>query len=649
MAANPKWGTKAWGTTAWAAPTASPDSAQSIIYTPDGFQYNLNSEAGLLFDLAINGIGYIAKDTELGTYQKETQPTFVERQDSGEKNEQSFDYWWPQVFTDFIKGEGQKRLTADGSEAKFWRSTGIDISEAGEFSLLKETASVLAVNNAVVPLAVGIKADGTAIIYSGNATNDQAKYTDDEGDTWTNVATGTTGKTILDLEAAGNYMYGAMSGNNTGIYRGVVGSDTDWTSWAVCVNANSYYTRLLYATVASAGFKMFAVSYDSSAKTYGIYDLTNPAVPALVSNTVTPANWKIEDMAFGDGSLYYISHNNVDQGYVFKYDGTNTTLYDTLPPGFIPKTIEYGLDALYIGGSDGQVWVITGTSTAVVCELDTSPATTRDFTINALLVRAGQVLIGHNHLTGLSSYDLTEASLSKNVYTTLSAGDNNVVQKIIWVGGKPFFCVKNSGVYREEVTFVANGNWESSVFDYNTVARKYVITAEVEHASLKTDESIEVQISSDDGVTYDSVITNSTLNSTKTTVHFTELKANTFTLKVIISSGSSKTTTPTVKSVRLLGAPFLEGKYIWTIPIAFTNDQVLLDGLTKNNYTSYEIYKSLENIYESKQVVAFQDIDYLQTQRVRYVIVDGIKKLNTETMNDKQEGISMVTLREVRI
>ncbi len=598
-----------------------------------------NGEVGTKYHIAIDGTGYILANYGEFKRIKEAQPSFVDVQAQNEKGDKTLDsFWWYETFTDFKKGEGQKHLL---DNERYWTSTGIDISTPKEFKLLKTTSKVQQLNQSTSAQAPAIVAGD--YIYIGNTSITSTKYDckySSDAVTFTSVSSAVTSP-MLDFEVDGTTIYAASAAS---VRKGTVGSNTDWTTaTSTPMTKLCYHNKNLYG-IDSTSFYLCAT--DGSASTPAKY---------------TATGFTLTDLDAGEsGHIYFVGYNN-QRGVVFDYDGTNTTVYATLPTGFIPTCLYYYLAGIYVGGyyiegstggqagvyqigADGQI-----TKLAILDKADTT--TGRQHAIRCIQGIGTKLYLGGDHLTGLYVYDLAQSGVSKNIYVTLTSAAANKVQDICWFLNKPYFSVAlnstSGGLYAEATTYVSTGNLKTSITDFGTTNIKLVNKIIINHTRLASGEQLQVDYSTD-GTTWLYGAETKTVGQYKTEVPFDNLKTDRLSVKVTVRAGTSSLTTPTIYDIKIQAVPILNDLYIWSIPVQAYHKTKLISGDIDSTSVA-EVCDELDDLKTNNTVVLFQDIRWHKTGRVHYVIVEDYKEITPklEPTTDL-DAIIIVKLREVK-
>lgn len=513
----------------------TPDVVTVDVDLPDVYDYPDLTSVGRLYQVGINGAGYMLADRpDEPAWRRQTIPLDPQRLATSETPfTEAIERYSFSTNADFSGGSGQRYLHRPRSDGTaYYSSEGIDpFSTPGQITLLPGTVQEVA--STYTGLRTVVVGDRLFALTAANVVT----YFDTPGGSGTAV-TVTGAGTITDLATDGTNWY-TCDGSN--IYRGNTGS----ASWSTISGQEVMYAAgricVAVATTSTAPNR-FTTLNDSGVEERTNGHITLPVGTTIVFGGETAGHVYFGARAGGTGSIY---------AWPLGLDtsGNFHTPFEALelPAGLAPT-------AVTVAG--GQVWVRayrtegTGKGQAVIlrCVPDQAGAListtivevapvggTVDHQVGGFATHGDTVFFGWktmaNSHAGLGAVDLVSGGWAK----WLEAGTDGDVSSVDVWQGHPVFTVVGQGLYRQDAsTSVATGHVVTSIGDGGSVLDKLWDDVVLVGQALPGGATIDVDYSLDDYGSWTNLGSVSTAGTSTRTLAFNK-EAKAAALKVTLN------------------------------------------------------------------------------------------------------------------
>lgn len=597
-----------------------PEVTFTVDVTDPAAAYTALPEVGHVYEIGINGEGYMLWDRDLDSpeteYRRQTVPLDPQRFATGETPfNQAVERYSFIGLSDFSGGAGQKQGSRElSAENRFWDSDGVNPFDPNELTLLHEVD--LGVNTYTALRSVVI---GTRLYVQTGAK--QLSYYDTVAAVTSATPTGTltiaAATTIEDLCTDGVYWYAACGAQ--GIFRGTT---TDpgaaWSAQQAFV-VDFVAGRIAAAVIASGSTPNRWTTLNSS----GAEEVASGRVTLNAGTTITKAT-------SGSGKVWFGAHAG-DKGwaYVWAVDATTPSVALESLPGLAVRSCWY---------AEGQVMVrmeLRSSTTAAraiiyrcpieaasglltpfaLVELDTPAAT--DHGPGAfggsedLVFFSWKDMDGTND--GIGAVSLTSGGYSK--WFKGGAGTGELRAIVRWQN-RIVFTLDGVGIYVEDLeTFLTTGYVTTSTFDLGSTLSKVYDYISLVSAPLGASEAIEVSYSTDQLVSFSTHAASDldTVGAIRKRTAF-EKKATTLGLKLTLTGPGASA--PTLTLVQIQHHPLGLADTLIQLPINCSDEVTTLQGRPMPNQlgpgSGISRAKALEGLVQSR--ILFQDLDYPATQ-----------------------------------
>lgn len=332
------------------------------------------------------------------------------------------------------------------------------------------------------------------------------------------------------------------------------------------------------------------------------------------------AEWKEAADFGGDyccayGEQVYFARNNI----IHRYNGVAAYEADRLPQGFVITGLYPYRNVLFItgyfyvqGGKKGAVYFIMDGRDAHLFNIGSYDGTS-DFTVSAVAGSDDEVYFANQKRGGADRYDLTRGGLSSGP----AWGSPGIIpfKSMAYSNGKLLIGRYDNngsvdGVYVANVarpsTFCQEGWLTTPEYDWFfphdiKVFNKIVVW----HKALDEGESIQVEYSLDNGVTWHLVGVSDVVGAVYKEFKITNARSRSCKLKLTLKGDG--TSTPTLTYVRVDAGPLGEPTSLWDVYLAlyskFQGRQRLRQ--LKEAYKSRSVLE-LEDLYGDKHAVIFE-------------------------------------------
>lgn len=524
---------------------------------------------------------------------------------------------WRSEFNDWSMGSGQLFVDRGQSQPnRFHHSQGIDpFTNKWYISLLKNTTQLVADTDTTCQVLVC-----GAYIFKLNSSGVGFSTT---GSSYTAV-TGLSG-TPVSMCTDGNNVYIACGSG--GIY--LVTAPTAAATQILAVSSNNVYwvgycSNVLLCADSNTS-ALYQITYAGSKIT------TFPT--ALATNAYS--TWKWNSACGGNGWIYIGGYAGSTVGSAsfsavyktqFESDGTTLTaptVATPMPPGEAVYSLFAFVNYILIGTSLGMRFCQTlglidpsGQDTGLLKigpiipnlqESVTKPV--RCFTANQRFVYFGwsnysaSTVNASGTCTGLGWLDISTFTGDQTpAYSSnLMVATTGEITSMDWFNGAPVFVVSGVGVYTAASTYVTSGFVQSGYIGFRIPDQKVLIAYSVDLTNSTSE--IGASINQDDSNTY-SLGTSSNVENYQFSVP--QVYGELFETTLTLYSGSSNTTTPTVRRATLQAFPAITaGKDIIAALRFF--DEIELRSQRPATMNVYQELAFLETLRLNQTVVTYQE------------------------------------------
>ncbi len=542
---------------------------------------------------------------------------------------------WRREMEDWSFGAGQRFLDRQASFAnRFRASKGVDpFTSPWYVSLLKDTKSVLSdTDTALQILVVG------SYVYA--LTSSQVRYSEDLS-TWTAVA-GLPSSGIVKMATDGNTVY-IICGTG-GLYTTTAGSSSNATHYLTGSDALDFVAYCANVLFVAVGASLYQIKTSGS---------TLPT--ALMEQA--DSNWRWNCATAGYGWIYiggYSGDFSAIYGTQMLSDGTGLTapvMSGPLPPGEIVHALYSYVNFVLVGTSQGARFSQTlgpNDPGGPSGNLKMGPI------LPDLIQPVGRPVYcftAQNRFVwfGWSNYDTTSTGLGRMSIQTftdnqtpayasdLMATAQGDVTSAGYFYSAPIFSVAGVGVFTEATTYVESGTIQSGYVTFGIPDQKVLVAFSVDVVE-PLNGSLAASVSADDGA---QVPLGTTSADPPPVFSVPQTRGELFETTLTIYSGSSNTTTPTVRRSTLQGLPTITaGKQIIAALRFFENVQTRggnrrVDCADELNY--------LEGLRSSQKVVTYQQGNV--SWQVTVTDIDMVYYERSSMPDGHFNGIAVVSLQ----
>lgn len=619
----------------------------------DVYDYPVESSVGTLYQIGINGVGYMLADNPAGEhrYLKQTLPLDPTRLATSDTPfSEAIERYSFASSDSWDAGSGQRYLHRDASTASaYYSSSGLDpFTKPGRISLLNATI----LEEAETYAAAKLVTVGTTLYYLSAAA--ELSYITTPGGSPSTVAVSGAG-TIKDLATDGQRWY-ACDGSN--VYRGTTSSasfstqdayEVEWAGGRIC------------AAVASAGStpNRFTTLNDSGAEERSGGHLTLPAGTTITLGGSTAGHVYFGAYAGNSGSVYaWPLGLDVNAALHYPFEALE------LPKGLVPTSVAVGGGYVWVrahrpeGTSKGQAVIlqcavsesgalIASTAVEIVPAGGSVDHAVGGFAAHGDLALFGWKTIGTN--AGVGAVSLISGGWAK--YWEAGA-DGDVPSIDIWQG-LPVWIVKGSGVWRvNTAAYATAGEFVASTADGGSGLDKIWDTITVVTDPLGAGESVTVTVSTNDGGSF-TAPTGGVMSTAGTTTHTTTVgkKAKAVAVKAALAGNGTSDCAMSFLSTRY--HPLGLADTLVQVPIDCGDNLTALTGaplLDNGPGNGAARARTLQSLVQSR--VKFQDVDYHYTTTSEIYEVESCDISATLIYDPTQGGqairmVATLTMRKI--
>jgi hypothetical protein len=461
-------------------------------------------KVGTVYEIAINGVGYMLADSTDGElqYRRQTLHLDAPRFAQGDTPfSEAIERYTFIGWSDFRDGAGQQnRNRADSSPAAFLDSESVNPFEDDGLRLLPATSKALT-NTHSNPLTVVCGNQ----LYSLSNTNEIKNLPAVGGSvtTFTLVSAGTISALVSD----GSNWYAADGAN---IFKNNVAVDPG-PAWST-IDAN----------VMTWAADRLCIAYSSDATTPNVFSTLTPdgseEVPA--GRITLPTGSTITSITGGDGYVWFTARRN-QQGLVYAWKAGSSDapfIAFEFPTGQFPQSIGFYLSNVFVrcieplaaGGTKAVIYRAATSSGRLIPQLVREiESGTDDHTVGSWAGDSRFALFSWKkvHSSGASGVGCLDLSSGGNArwlcapVADAGTANGDVVSVATW-NGRAVFSIAGYGVCYEMTTPVATGFLRTDISDLGTSVSKVYGQLKADVHPLPTGGGISVTYSLDAGESY---------------------------------------------------------------------------------------------------------------------------------------------------
>lgn len=605
-----------------------------------------NVAVGSIYEVGINGQGYMLADSPAGELQYRRQVSTLQAPRFAQGDtpfSEAVERYTMIGFADWRDGAGQQHLNRDDSSpAAFIDSEGINPFEEKGLQLLPATAQTLA-NSYSNPLSV----IASNKLYSLTGTNTIKEVASIGGAVTSFTVAGQT--TTLAMASDGVNWYVADGAN---IHRNSTAVDPG-AAWSV-----------LDARVLAWAADRVCIAYPSPGSTPNVFSTLSTAGAEEVGGgrLVLPVGSTITSITGGDGYVWFAARRN-QQGLVYAWKAGSTDspfVAFEFPTGQFPQALGFYLGNVFVrcveplsaGGAKAVIYRAATSSgrlvPVLVSEIESS---TDDHTVGAwagdsrfaLFSWKKQAVSG---ASGVGCIDLSSGGNCRWMYAPSAAANGDVVSVLTW-NGRAVFAIAGYGVAHEDTVPLTAGNLRTSLADLASATTKVFGQMKADLEPLPTGGGVTITYSVDGGASFLALatLTGAGLQSLQADI---DRQAASISLKIALTA---TTVTPVVRSVTVRAHMIGLADQVLIMPV---NCADTLSGLN-----GYELPESgvgrgaararfLESLAQTR--IRLQDIDWPLTQtatiwEVEQVEIRSVGVFNRQKNIQVQSQVAVLQLR----
>jgi hypothetical protein len=607
------------------------------IYVGGAIVPDPNTKVGSVYEVGINGVGYMLRDHPDGKWKYERRIASIEapRLATGDTPfSEGFDRYAMIGQVDWSSGAGQRLRDRERSDRNaYWRSTGIDPFEVGELSLLTGVTAVVADNYSPALATVY----GTNLIQASASA--ELKSTTTGGSTTTFTVTGLG--TPLDCTSDGTYWYYC---NGSNAYRNNAAVDPG-VAWST-----------LDARVIEWCGDRIVVAYPSSGSTPNVVAVLTDAGAEVGApqKWTLPVGTTVHSITSGGGYIWWSAQRG-ESSWIYAWQVGSPDSYITaldMPTGSVAQGIFHYQGIVYIQAavSDGTTVIYRAAVTdggllvpSVLVDLEQAS------TIPMPFVGDGdKVLFGYTNMetsvSGVGAIDLASGGWTKWL---VSASGGEVRSVVVWQGVAAF-TLDGVGSFKENATVRSSGQIDMSIADLGTGLRKQIDTVTITTDPLPTGGSVAIHVSLDGGLSYQLLGTSDADGSTTATFRI-DRPADSVAFRLVLAASS---TSPVVRTISAKTHPIGLHDRLLVLPINCCDSVAGLNGSPLPDQQGVGSGAARARTLEalSQQRVYVQDVDWAATDQVGAyevvsVEVQSVGVFQPNVNRQIQDMTAVVTLR----
>lgn len=618
--------------------------------TGDGdasFSYSSSSVAsfgdvdsvGSVYEVAINGVGYVLADTPQRPYRRSSGALQAPRFATGDTPfSQAVERYSFVGSGDWSRGAGQRLMDRQDSDPRaFWDSEGLDVFTPGQLSLLNETTQQRASTQATVRAAV---ASGALLVQTDDSELTRQTAVDGAG-----TAMSFGSDVVTDLASDGVYWYAAA--DSVEIFRG--SSTTVGAAWSDLSTQTTAIDLIEWAS------DRLAVAYTDASSQACLSTLTPAGAEETAGGRFKHQDATITAITAGDGYVWY-SVNRQDRSQVWAWQlGSSDASFLALelPQGQSVTGLYFYLGNIMVRAEQDLGAVIYRTVPSSgeltperLLTIDGAGNGPGDFVGSDRFVFFSWTAMSAGGASGVGAIDLATGGYAKWFAAPSDSAAGDVTSLFVWEG-RVGFTVDSYGAVLEGTDPVASGYLESSTSDMGSALTKVVDRAELIADPLPSGGAVVLAFSPDGGATF------TTFGSLSTPGAQTgqwelgqEGQAGTSRLTI-----TATTTSPVVQLLQFQVHALTLVDQVLELPIDCSERRVGLNGveIQDGQPTGLARARVLESLSGSR--VRLQDVDWPTTRVAEVWEVVATELTSTGTFDRNrgvrvaQDAVCVVTLR----
>lgn len=619
---------------------------------------------GTVYDVAINGIGYMIKVDQPGSgnygYQRGTQDLDPPRLATSDTPfSQAIDRYSMIAHSNFNGGAGQRYLDRPESDpSMFYDSYGVDVfSDSYRIKLLNTTPA--AASGAGTNQKCVLAGDKVFWLSSGSGI---AVLNDPDAISTSSISvTKINNSGILDLVSDGTYWY-ACDGTTTGITRGT-GTTEDAVLWS----------SIKAEKMAWAGNRLCVAYRGSGSSTPNTFSTLNQSGSEEVASgrLILNKGWTINSITGGNGFVWF-SATNGDKSAVYRWHVSSDTpaVATEQIPGVVSCVYYYAgqvmvrtKEYLASGQSRGVIYRCAVGSDGILVPYKTivldTPTTTDHgpgtfFGDDRFVYFSWQDMDDGGTIDGLGIIDLSTGGYARHFASSGGGASPTTVEAILKWRGRICFTLNGGGFYSQKTAnYVTSGYVKTSSSDLASLLNKVIDDVTITTLPLGSSQSIGLDLTYDGGQSYTSPSgwAMSTANQTTSTLSINK-RARSVGVKVTLNGPGTSTPSVLVTQVRVHQLQLSDRIVRLVIDCGDRISDMKGNPLPENAPGAGALRaRTLEALTQSR--VKFQDIDWAVTRTSEIYEVTNVTTnigahIYDNTLGRKVTSPScLVTLRKV--
>jgi hypothetical protein len=617
---------------------SEPDTVQFLVEGVDANDFPVLDSVGTVYEIGINGVGYMLADTPERPYRRQTIPLDPPRfATSSTPFSEAIERYTLVGFSDWTGGAGQEFSGRPASsDSRYLDSEGINPFERDRLELLNDMTRD--VTSAYTKLQAVVTSTG---LYFSVADGELRCIATPGASSSLFTISGAAA--VQSMTSDGTYWYYADGAN---VYRNnVAASAAAWSS------LNAYLVEWCSDRI--------AVAYTDGSSRACLSTLDDAGAEEVAGGRFTFPGATITAITAGDGYLWFsVVKGGVCSVYAWQLGSDESRFVAlTLPPGQTVSSLGFYLGNVLVRASETvdsntkRAYIYravpsSGTLTAELVTVLDDPNV--DHSVGDFLGIDRFVLFSWKGMTGTRSgvgcIDLSTGGWCKWL-TGVTDGNNEVTSIVAWAG-RTAFTVSGLGLYVEDDVPVASGTLDTSITDLVSGQRKSLDFITVSFDPLPADAGIEIEYTFDGGVSYTSAGSTDVAGEKRLEVPLGVI-AQSVGLRFVLSA---EATSPKLRFAQVRLHAISTVDQLVQLPI---NCSDRLNGLNGHELrgagSGMARARTLEALASTR--VRFQDVDYPVTRTVTTWEVVSVDVSRTLGVYDRHQGrqvqapTAIVTLR----
>jgi hypothetical protein len=450
-----------------------------------------NTDVGSIFEIAINGVGYRLADSPERPYRRSTGQLQAPRLATGDTPfSEAIERYSFVSSSDWTAGAGQQLGSRTASNPSgYWASENVNPFEPGEVSLLPATSELVASAASTVGAVVA-----SGHLFCATASNVLSRLTapdDATPDTMT-----FTGDTLGGLASDGTYWYAFNTDEE--IFRGT--GTTIGSAWATLTAQTSEIKFIEWCS------DRLAVVYVNATGQHVVSTLGPDGAEEVAAGRFKYTNATVDAVCAGDGYMWY-AVNRTDRTVIYAWQlGSTDAAFIALdmPYGEAVTDMFFYLGNVMIRTASGTIYRAVQVSGELTPERVVQGAGVGPFAGLDRFVLFGWDGMSDDGRSGVGAIDLSTGGWCRWLRAAADTDTGALTSLFVWQG-KAGFVVDGSGAMFPSSTLEASGYVTSSVTDLASGLTKVLDQISVGIAPLPANSGVQVAVSFDGGVSFESV------------------------------------------------------------------------------------------------------------------------------------------------